>query len=551
MVRQWARRLLVWSQTPDLGSGDANDRRRILYVLAAPILIAAIYGHLIPPPDPPHRYAATVALLVSLWRARRGRFLMASLVIPSGMILILLETALKENGIHNTTLLGLPAAVAVAGLLTGPRGATLFGVIGMLGLVGLYGVEAAGVIHTPWSSELAPASLITALLLMAINTVTLSLTIWRLERSLQQSRGQAASLRESEARWRSLILDAPLIVIRIDRDLRIAFINLDPQGSRLMGTGFDELFPGESRTVAIDRATTTLKEGGTTSFEAQMELPGGPVLWYSVHLGPIRVDEDIVGASLLCIDITERRRARHEREALIRELGLRNSELERYTYTASHELKTPLITIRSFAGLVEREAAALKSDRIQAHATRIANAASRMNERLGALLTLARLGRIADPTQTLSLTVLANEAVDLCAGALTFGGVAVKVQAGMPEVRVDRVRFVEVFQNLIENAIKFTRNQGAATIEIGMRGEGGERTFFVKDNGIGIAPRFHEKVFGLFDKLDPKSDGSGVGLAVVRRIVEVHGGRIWIESEGPGHGTTFCFTQPPVGPPAG
>jgi len=225
-------------------------------------------------------------------------------------------------------------------------------------------------------------------------------------------------------------------------------------------------------------------------------------------------------------------------------LEMKNAELERYAYTASHELKTPLITIRSFAGLVEREAAALKSDRIQADAARIASAAEKMRQRLDDLLSLARLGRIANPSEGLSLSVVATEAVDLCAGSLAFRSVAVRVQPGMPPVTVDRARFVELFQNLIENAIKFTRNAEAPTIEIGMRGEGAERTFFVKDNGIGIAPRFHETVFGLFDKLDPKSDGSGVGLAVVRRIVEVHGGRIWIESDGLGHGTVFCFTLP-------
>ena len=225
-------------------------------------------------------------------------------------------------------------------------------------------------------------------------------------------------------------------------------------------------------------------------------------------------------------------------------LEAKNAELERYAYTASHELRTPLITIRSFVGMVEREAAALGSARIQADAARIANAAFRMSERLDDLLNLARIGRIANLSERRSVTDLAQEAVGLCAGALAFHGVQVQVQPAMPEVLVDRVRFVEVFQNLIENAIKFTRNVSGPSIGMGMRDDAAGRTFFVKDNGIGIPPRFHETVFGLFDKLDPKSEGSGVGLAVVRRIVEVHGGRIWIESDGLGHGTTFCFTLP-------
>jgi signal transduction histidine kinase len=99
-------------------------------------------------------------------------------------------------------------------------------------------------------------------------------------------------------------------------------------------------------------------------------------------------------------------------------------------------------------------------------------------------------------------------------------------------------------QNLIDNAAKFMGDQPAPRIEIGVRKETGEHIFFVRDNGIGIYASHHEKVFGLFDKLDPQSEGTGVGLALAKRIVEIHGGRIWVESEGKGKGSMFCFTLP-------
>jgi signal transduction histidine kinase len=124
------------------------------------------------------------------------------------------------------------------------------------------------------------------------------------------------------------------------------------------------------------------------------------------------------------------------------------------------------------------------------------------------------------------------------------GHINVNVESDLPVVSGDRPRLVEVMQNLIDNAAKFMGDQPKPLIEIGVRKQGNEHVFFVKDNGIGIEPAYRERVFGLFDKLDPHSEGTGVGLALVQRIVEVHGGRIWVESEGRGKGSMFCFTLP-------
>jgi len=139
---------------------------------------------------------------------------------------------------------------------------------------------------------------------------------------------------------------------------------------------------------------------------------------------------------------------------------------------------------------------------------------------------------------------LVSEALELAHGQLTEKQIQVKVDAEFPVVQVDRVRMVEVLQNLIVNATKFTRQNEKPIIEIGTQIVHGQQTFFVKDNGIGIAPEYHQKVFGLFDKLDAKSEGTGIGLALVKRIIEVHGGTIWVESE-IGKGATFFFTLKP------
>jgi signal transduction histidine kinase len=227
------------------------------------------------------------------------------------------------------------------------------------------------------------------------------------------------------------------------------------------------------------------------------------------------------------------------------DLAAKNAELERFTYTVSHDLKSPLVTIRGFAGLAGTDLAAGQLDRVRQDLGRIVAASDKMQGLLDDLLELSRVGRVVNPPEDVALGPLAREAVELVRGQLDQAGVVVEIASDLPVVRADRRRLIEVFQNLVENAAKFADKGGAPRIEIGSRRDGDEAVFYVKDNGRGIDPRFLERVFDLFEKLEPAVDGTGVGLALVRRIVEAHGGRAWAESDGPGRGTTFCFTLPP------
>jgi PAS domain S-box-containing protein len=239
-----------------------------------------------------------------------------------------------------------------------------------------------------------------------------------------------------------------------------------------------------------------------------------------------------------------RKRSALEREKLINELEAKNAELERFTYTVSHDLKSPLITIRGFMGFLERDARAGNFDQLRDDLARITQATDKMQRLLNELLQLSRIGRLVNTPERVALGTLAREAVALVEGRLSARGVRVEIAPDLPEVYVDRARLVEVLQNLVDNAAKFMGDQPEPLIEIGMRTGNKPPIFLVRDNGLGIDPHYHDKVFGLFDKLDPKSEGTGIGLALVKRIIEVHGGRIWVESAGLGHGSTFCFTLP-------
>lgn len=234
-----------------------------------------------------------------------------------------------------------------------------------------------------------------------------------------------------------------------------------------------------------------------------------------------------------------------ERAGLISELETRNVELEQFTYTVSHDLRSPLVTIRGFLGYLRQDTEFEDMDRFDKDLHRIANAVDKMQTLLNDLLELSRIGRVINPAESVPFGDIVAEAVELLNGLLESRRVKVIMPDRFPEIFGDHARLVEVLQNLISNAVKFMGDQPRPTIEIGTDGEDSHQMpiFYVRDNGIGIDPQFHERIFGLFNRLNPAIDGTGIGLTLVRRIIETHGGRIWVKSN-LGEGATFYFTLP-------
>lgn len=236
-------------------------------------------------------------------------------------------------------------------------------------------------------------------------------------------------------------------------------------------------------------------------------------------------------------DITERK----EKE---REIEAKNAELERFIYTVSHDLKSPLVTITSFLGYLETDIKIADVARIQQDIGYIRTAADKMGQLLSELLELSRVGRVIANPVLVDFQELVREALQLVAGHISERGVQVTVAQTPLLLHADRSRLVEIWQNLVENAVKYMGDQPRPCIEIGVELQGETPLFFVRDNGLGVEARYAEKIFGLFEKLDRQSEGTGLGLALVKRIVEMYGGTIRVESEGPGHGSCFRFTLP-------
>ncbi|MBN1763608.1 MAG: PAS domain S-box protein [Methanomicrobia archaeon] len=266
--------------------------------------------------------------------------------------------------------------------------------------------------------------------------------------------------------------------------------------------------------------------------------------WLLFTAAPLRDSKgSIIGAIETLQDITERRQAEREREQLLKELEAKNNELEHFTYTVSHDLQSPLFGIRGFTTLALEDLEQDDTANLANELMQIEKSAIKMEHLLNDTLQLSRIGRVVNPPSDTPFEGIVKEALEQTAGKLSLNNIEVSVADDFPTVHVDRMRIVEVLVNLITNSINYRGEQPHPKIEIGHRLDGQETVFFVKDDGIGIGPSQHEKVFDLFYKVNTTSTGTGAGLAIVKRIIEVHGGRIWIESE-EGKGCTVCFTLP-------
>lgn len=270
-----------------------------------------------------------------------------------------------------------------------------------------------------------------------------------------------------------------------------------------------------------------------------------PRIWSTAEVDALVLAANLLSAAIKRLQMDSVLRDElQQRTVLINELENKNAELERFAYAVSHDLRSPLVTIRGFLGHLEKSVNKGDMENFRNDLQRISNATARMDRLLKDVLHLSRTGHLDNQPQELPFETLIKEALDVMHGQLEARNVTLQTQPNLPPVYGDKPRLVEVLQNLIDNAIKYMGEQSDPCIEIGMYGLENEKTiFYVKDNGIGIEPEYHERIFRLFDKLDSTSDGTGVGLALVKRIIEFHGGRIWVESEA-GKGAVFYFTLP-------
>jgi PAS domain S-box-containing protein len=368
--------------------------------------------------------------------------------------------------------------------------------------------------------------------------------LWGTQLDITALKNAEEALRRSENRTRALLNSIPDMIFEFGRDGTIlqfipSEINepLFPP-EQFLGKTIGDVLPAlaDQTNFAIRRA---LESGHVHAFQYEL-FQDGKNRNFEARITPL--GENTVLAMVR--DISLEKWIEDEREKLIAELEAKNAELERFTYTVSHDLKSPLITIRGFLGFLREDSQSGNLVRLDSDIQRITGATEKMQQLLNDLLELSRVGRLVNEPREIRFNDLIAEVLELLHGRISQGNISVSVEENLPTVFGDYQRLLEVMQNLIDNAAKFMGNQHSPRVEIGQDGSRNDMTiFYVRDNGIGIPPEFQENIFGLFNKLDARSDGTGVGLALVKRIVEFHHGTIWLQSE-LGKGTTFFFTLP-------
>ena len=364
---------------------------------------------------------------------------------------------------------------------------------------------------------------------------------------LTERRHAEQALRESESKLRAFINNVPAILFSIDRSGIITMAE---------GLGMEAFRNVEGGVVGHSIAEFHNELAGLVE-SVRKALAGETVVTvmelrdrhFEVACSPIHApDGDITGVIGVAHDVTERVRAKEALEAAAAELRRSNDELEQFAYIASHDLQEPLRMVASYTQLLERRYAAQLDESAREFIGYAVDGARRMQEFITGLLKYSRVGTERRVLAEVNLGEVFETALANLRIAIEESGASVTART-LPVVRGDPRQLTQLFQNLIGNAVKFRSPDQAPQVEVWGEPDGDFWRISVRDNGIGFDPKFYERVFTIFQRLHTRDEyaGTGLGLAICKKIVERHGGRIWVESK-EGEGATFSFTLPAADP---
>lgn len=379
---------------------------------------------------------------------------------------------------------------------------------------------------------------------------------WRGVRRTRENQAYLAALQESEERTRLLINATAEGIVGIDLQGNCTFCNQSaqtmmgyPNEQAVIGKSLHSLIhhtrpDGTPRPPEECRLLGTLQDGASVQLTDEMLWRAdGTSFPADIAAYPVLRSQAIVGAVISFHDISERKHAAEVLAKRTDELARSNHELEQFAYVASHDLQEPLRMVSSYTQLLARRYKGKLDQDAEEFIAYAVDGANRMQRLINDLLTFSRVSTRGHPFEQTDCNAVLRDVLDNLQIAIQECGATVTHDA-LPTLMADPTQIAQLLQNLIGNALKF-HGDAPPQIHIGALRQEGEWVFSVRDNGIGIAPEFFERIFIIFQRLNPREryPGTGIGLAVCKRIIERHGGHIWVEST-PGQGSAFSFALP-------
>ncbi|MEM6533818.1 MAG: chemotaxis protein CheB [Myxococcota bacterium] len=354
-------------------------------------------------------------------------------------------------------------------------------------------------------------------------------------------------LRDVTSDLENLLHSTDLGVIFLDRELRIrrftpattSAVALSP---RDLGRPFSQIVHGlGADDQVLVRLAGAVLDGRSPE---ERELRSSRDQWFTVHALPYMTGKgEIEGVVLTFRDITDKKRIAMERDRYTEKLEASNQDLQDFAYVASHDLQAPVRAVVGFADLISAESNGHTPGKQREWLENVRRAGAEMQALIDGLLSFSRVHSRGSPASEHDCNKLLDSALESCASRIKDRGVIVN-RSLLPTLNVDGKQLQQLLLNLIDNAITFNESD-IPQVDISAVHKGGEWVFTIRDNGIGIPQNYHDEIFVIFRRLNPKSeyDGIGIGLAMCKRIVQRHGGRMWVESE-PGVGTAMHFALP-------
>ena len=365
----------------------------------------------------------------------------------------------------------------------------------------------------------------------------------KLEKDISQCREAEAGCRENEEKYSKLVENS-LTGIYIDQDERIVFANRRlaeiyryPYEALLGIETWRLVHPEDRDLTAKMRGRRIRGEGASLAYEARGLTKDGQTIWVRRRNTVIEYKgrPAILGN---VVDITQQKQGEEDLKKV-------NEELKNFVRIVSHDLKTPIISIQGFSSRLLKQYHEKLEEKGRSYVEQIMTSARRMETLVADLRALATIGRVVSDFKEIPSLDIVNEVVAELQTSFQEKGIEVVVATNLPTIQCDRKRIAQVFQNLLTNAVKYMGDTKNPKIEIGYDDKGSFHRFYVSDSGIGIDPKYHQKIFKMFrrSKEAGGAEGTGLGLAIVDKIVKSHGGKVWVESE-KGKGATFYFTLP-------